>query len=127
MKKPFSARRPLHIVLITLGIAAAVAIFYILGSQGIGIPCPFWKITGLQCPGCGNSRAALALLRLDLAGALGYNALCLPEFLYLAWVYLFACREYLAGRRFSYKPPVIAVDIALLIAVLLWGILRNCI
>ena len=33
------------------------------------LPCLWRSITGVICPGCGMSRAWLALLRLDLAGA----------------------------------------------------------
>lgn len=36
---------------------------------GFGIPCPFYMLTGLQCPGCGVSRMCLHLLHLDFIGA----------------------------------------------------------
>ncbi len=32
--------------------------------------CPFKQLTGIPCPACGSSRAALALARLDISGAL---------------------------------------------------------
>ena len=35
--------------------------------------CDFYRITGLYCPGCGNTRSVLALLHLDIFTALGYN------------------------------------------------------
>lgn len=37
--------------------------------------CTFHEITGFFCPGCGNTRAVLALLRFDLLTSLGYNIL----------------------------------------------------
>ncbi|HTU23992.1 MAG TPA: DUF2752 domain-containing protein [Pirellulales bacterium] len=37
--------------------------------------CLLHELTGLNCPGCGSTRAVHALLHGDLAGALGYNAL----------------------------------------------------
>ncbi|MCL2664432.1 MAG: DUF2752 domain-containing protein [Defluviitaleaceae bacterium] len=43
--------------------AAAVAVLYAF------IGCPIRFVTGLPCPGCGMTRAALALARLDFAGA----------------------------------------------------------
>ncbi|MBQ8408908.1 MAG: DUF2752 domain-containing protein [Clostridia bacterium] len=50
---------------ITLGILALVGIF--MAVSGIG--CPIRYYFGISCPGCGMSRACLAALRLDLAGA----------------------------------------------------------
>ena len=41
-----------------------------------GLPgCLFRELTGLPCPTCGTTRAALALSRLDLAGAIAWNPL----------------------------------------------------
>ena len=37
--------------------------------------CLFRELTGLPCPTCGTTRAALALSRLDLAGAIAWNPL----------------------------------------------------
>ncbi len=114
-----------HILLLHCGILLALGIFYTLARLGIGIPCIFHTVTGLQCPGCGSSRAALSLLRLDFAGALSYNLLFPLEFGYILWVWLCACRNYLQGRGFSYRPPLPWIDAAILFLVVLWGILRN--
>jgi hypothetical protein len=38
-------------------------------------PCPFAALTGLPCPGCGLTRAALAMLRGDLGAALSLHPL----------------------------------------------------
>ncbi|HOO79834.1 MAG TPA: DUF2752 domain-containing protein [Lachnospiraceae bacterium] len=35
--------------------------------------CPMIFLTGLPCPGCGLTRAALALLRLDIVSAFSFN------------------------------------------------------
>jgi Protein of unknown function (DUF2752) len=37
--------------------------------------CPFHQLLGLQCPGCGGTRALAALLRGNLAEAMRFNAL----------------------------------------------------
>lgn len=50
--------------------------------------CAFHEFTGLYCPGCGNTRAAHALLHGDVAGALRQNAfsvVALPFVVYFAW------------------------------------------
>ena len=127
MKSPFRSRRKLHILLLTLAIAMLVGLFYLLSRSGIGIPCLFNKITGLQCPGCGNSRAALSLLQLDFRAAFQHNLLFPLEFGYIVWVYLFCCVRYLQGKSFSYRPTHPWLDISVLILVILWGIIRNMI
>lgn len=65
-------------------------LFYILGfgfaylfifiKFGFGIPCPFYKLTGYMCPGCGMTRAIASMWRLDFKAALEYNALSLSVF-----------------------------------------------
>lgn len=120
-------RRKIHILLLSILIVVLVAVFYFLALKGLGIPCLFRKLTGLQCPGCGNSRAAVALLQLDFPRALRYNLLFPLEFFYLAWVFLYSCRQYLKSGRFSYQPPCLAVDITVLCLLLLWWIIRNLI
>jgi hypothetical protein len=37
--------------------------------------CIFRELTGLPCPGCGSTRAGLAILRGDLLAALAFNPL----------------------------------------------------
>ena len=36
-------------------------------------PCVFTYVVGLPCPGCGMTRALLAVLRLDFAAAFSYH------------------------------------------------------
>lgn len=35
--------------------------------------CDFLRVTGFYCPGCGNTRSVMALLRFDFLTSLGYN------------------------------------------------------
>lgn len=127
MKDSSLSRRRIHILMVSFGILAVIAIFYALARHGLGIPCLFHKLTGLMCPGCGNSRAAMALLELNIRAALQYNLLFPLEFFYIAWVYFFCCRQYLKGKGFSYQPPCIAFDVTVLIIVALWWVVRNLI
>lgn len=116
-------------VLAMLGIGAATvtAAVYILAQYGWGIPCPVYRFTGWLCPGCGNTRAALSLLRLDVKTALGYNLLFPLEFGYLLWVILRVCYAYWQTGKFSYRPLRPWMDVVVLVAVVLWGIVRNII
>ena len=122
-----SLSRPKILVLAALLIAAGAAAYCGLARLGLAIPCLFHQITGLLCPGCGNTRAALALLRLDLPAAFGYNPLFLVEFFYLAWIIFHCSRAFLKGKPFHYKPPLPLLDIVILVAILAWWIIRNCI
>ena len=39
----------------------------------IGIPCIFYEVTGLYCPGCGITRLCVSLFEGDLYQAFRYN------------------------------------------------------
>lgn len=47
---------------------------YQLSGGRIGVPCVFRATTGLDCPLCGTTRMAAALLRGDPAAAWAFNA-----------------------------------------------------
>ena len=114
-----------NLALLSLGAILVAGILCLLGYKGIGIPCLFHQITGLQCPGCGNTRAVLALLRLDLKAALAYNLMLPAELFYLGWVAFHSAKAYLKTGTFSYRPPIAWLDAALLAMLLLWWVLRN--
>ncbi len=119
------SHRHRNLLLAGFGCAGLVLVVYILAGLGLGIPCLFHKITGYLCPGCGNTRAALALLRLDLGAALSYNLLFPLEFLYIGWILFHCSRSYLRGKSFSYRPPCVWVDGIMLALVLIWWVVRN--
>lgn len=127
MNEANNKTRRKRIVIITLLLCCAALLFLILALNGIAIPCVFNKLTGLYCPGCGNTHAAMSLARLDFASAFKYNPLFLPEFLYIAWVYLASAGSYIKGKGFSYRPPVPALDICLLVVIVVFCIVRNVI
>lgn len=111
-------------------LAAALAAGALLGAfyaaTGQGIPCVFYALTGLYCPGCGSGRAVMSLLHGHLYAAFRYNAamvLLLPfAALYAgaaSWGYLKA-RENPLHRYLSTRSML-----WLLAAVALYGALRN--
>jgi len=111
-------------VVLCVGIAVAILVV-LLHRVLTAVPCPFRAVTGLLCPGCGNTGAALALLRGDIVTAFRYNALCFLEFAYIAWVLLSAVISFVRNGRFQYRTPCVAVDVVVLLVILLWGIARN--
>ena len=56
-------------------ILAAVFAVYVAAGLAFHIPCFIREALGVSCPGCGMSRAALAVLRVDLLAALAYHPL----------------------------------------------------
>ena len=110
---------------VTLCVGCAYALFCRL--TGLGIPCLFHLATGLNCPGCGVSRMLLSLLRLDFRAAFRYNAalLCLSPVL-AAVLGVHVVRYARTGSRKS-GPLLEAVEIALAVLLLLWGVVRNLI
>lgn len=106
-------------------IGCAYALFYM--KTGFGIPCVFHLITGLQCPGCGVSRMAMNLLRLDFAAAFSCNRavfLMVPALLYLLCAKLYRYIRYGKTDEPKHETVIEIIMIAVLVA---FGILRNII
>ena len=69
------------------GIAAAGLTYLLAVPNEYKIPCVFNYATGLQCPGCGLTRASLAILRGDIAAAYNFNQLVFYVPLFLVALY----------------------------------------
>jgi hypothetical protein len=64
--------------------AALVALSPLAPRLARGLPpCPVRTLAGVPCPGCGTTRAALALADLDLAAALAVSPLATTGWLLL--------------------------------------------
>lgn len=112
-----------------LGLAGA----YQLSGGRIGVPCLLHLTTGLDCPLCGSTRMAAALLHGDLNAAWAFNAptLILGPLLGVAVGYqLFAWLLERARlvRLPRIRPSQRAVDrivAALVVGMVIFGVLRN--
>ena len=60
-----------HNALLILGFAALVALMAWIPGLG----CPTKAVTGVPCPGCGMTRAALSIARLDVGSAWRFHPL----------------------------------------------------
>ncbi|HYM62366.1 MAG TPA: DUF2752 domain-containing protein [Thermoanaerobaculia bacterium] len=106
--------------------AAAVAacvgaiVLYRFDPAGTSLvpPCVFHAITGLQCPGCGTTRAMHALLHGDVLRALWFNPLLL---MYLPILAAGAIAE-LRGRTLALRP---AVAWSVVFTILSFWVVRN--
>ena len=89
---------------------------------GIRIPCPFYELTGLPCPGCGTTRMFLALFRLDLPAAFAYNP---PMFLAFFLWNAVALALWLEKPRFCSRPRFLCTLVILTsVSILVWGTVR---
>lgn len=103
------------------------AVFFVLDpTRSAFFPqCPFYRLSGLYCPGCGSQRAIHSLLHLDFAGVVNHNLLFLPAALLLVYHYSYTWMN----KIFGYGLPNLlykkATPWAILGAILLFGLLRN--
>ncbi|MDF1823188.1 MAG: DUF2752 domain-containing protein [Verrucomicrobiales bacterium] len=98
------------------------------GDQVRWLPrCTLHHLTGLHCPGCGNTRATQALLRGDLYGAIQQNVafvIALPFLLFGAgrlwcsWVFPGSLKPLPFSWKYGYS-------VALITLVVIFGVVRN--
>ncbi len=121
------ARRALVVACAAAGCAVVLALVYAYDpstTKGLFPPCIFHWATGLQCPGCGATRAMHALLHGDVRTAFAFNPLFVVALPFaLAWgvreaISILAAAP--ARRRLS--PRAVGVTIVVLIA---YGVVRN--
>ncbi len=119
-------KRLLRVILIACGLLALLVgygLFY--NITGFGIPCMLHKITGLECPGCGLSRAIAAVVRLDLAAAFGFNLLWPLYAAYLLWGSVSMAVVYVKRGEAGYLPGKTWMHAVILAVAVGYGLLRN--
>jgi hypothetical protein len=104
--------------------AGAIVFFFNPSTHGFFPTCLFHSVTGLNCPGCGATRALYALLHGQFSVALKDNALFISTLTFLAvrgaW---FAMNQFLRQPAGQFLSPKILW--AFLAAAAVFGILRN--
>ena len=91
----------------------------VLIPLGVRIPCLFYCITGLRCPGCGVTDLCLALLHGRFLEAAGYNWGLVLASPVLVWLVVRLWRKSACGKAET------TVSAALLVFLLAWGVVRN--
>ncbi|MDR2955429.1 MAG: DUF2752 domain-containing protein [Prevotella sp.] len=90
--------------------------------------CPFYAITGLQCPGCGSQRAIHHLLHFDLKNAFLSNSLLVIAIPYIL-IGIYA--EYFGGKERHPKLKAIFysknIILFILVSIIAFWIGRNLI
>jgi Protein of unknown function (DUF2752) len=103
---------------------AAVVFFFNPASHGFYPVCEFHRLTGLNCPGCGGTRALYALLHGRWAVALRDNALLVGGLVFLGvrggW---FAARKFCGRANGEFIPAKFLW--LLLVIMVVFTVLRN--
>ena len=88
------------------------------------ISCPFYKITGYQCSGCGSQRAFHEILHLNFREAFHQNALVLFGIPYFSLIFItsFFQEKFAKLRQILIGKKTILI---LIFIVILFGIFRN--
>ena len=88
------------------------------------ISCPFYKITGFQCSGCGSQRAFHEILHLNFEEAFHQNALVLIAIPYFSLIFFtsFFQEKFSKLRQFLIGKKTILI---LFFIIILFGIFRN--
>jgi hypothetical protein len=117
----------------TLAAGGVLAVVNGLSGGRIGLPCPFHLVTGLNCPFCGTTRMAAALLQGDPGRAWSFNPpmfVVLPivavavGYQLLAWTLEYLGWIRLPRLRMSDRLQRV-VPVVFLAGMALYGVLRN--
>ena len=106
------------IVLIVIFLIYAVLII----SFDIGIPCVFYEITGLYCPGCGITRLCLSLFEGDIYQAFRYNPII---FINLPILFILFVLNIFLKKNKNIKKITDVIIIFLATITIIFGVIRN--
>lgn len=106
------------IVLIVIFLIYAVLII----RFDIGIPCVFYEITGLYCPGCGITRLCLSLFEGDVYQAFRYNPII---FIDLPILFILFVLNIFLKKNKNIKKITDVIIIFLATITIIFGVIRN--
>lgn len=94
--------------------------------NNLAIPCLFYKLTNLYCPGCGLTRMLISLIHLDFYQAFRYNPLL---FCYLPFIMIltidFICKWIQDKQNYLYTKIPNFIYLVLIFLTIGFGLLRN--
>jgi hypothetical protein len=123
--RPTTGRLAVATGLLGVGWVAVAGVLYHPEGSSLPVACPFHALTGLDCPGCGSTRALGALVRLDPAAAFDHNVLAPVALVVLAVAWVRWMRAAWGGRptRDVIRGPAAVVAVG--VAVVAFAVVRN--
>ena len=105
-----------------------ILVFGLLAMKylNIRIPCVYYELSGLYCPGCGMTRATFSLLQFDFYKAIRYNAFSIIIIPLVGLYIIGGIYAWLFNKtNFMYNkiPPVIWI--IFIGTMLIYAVLRN--
>ena len=118
--------RGLKLLFISGAIFAVLFVLFVLNPEEGSFypPCPFHRLTGLYCPGCGSLRAVNQMLHGNLAAAFGLNPLMVLSLPFLGYCLISPRVHAVTKRAPAGFIPAFWIWLILLVIILYW-VLRN--
>lgn len=109
------------VVILLIGIIYTI----IVKTFDVGIPCLFYTVTGLYCPGCGVSRVILNILSLDFVSAFNANPVIFVLLPILGVGYVIHQYRYIVKNDKSYRTYENVFLWIAISALILFAVYRN--
>ncbi len=97
--------------------------FILIKLTGFYIPCGFYRVTGLLCPGCGITALCLALVKFQIVEAVAWNPIVfvlLAMWNVIAVLCFIGKPRFVITKRFLYGSFWVSMGI-----MIVWGLVRN--
>lgn len=124
--KRYKTYQKVLVILLPFVSIAALWLLAHFGLKYVMLPeCNFYKWTGLYCPGCGDTRAVIALMNGDIPLSLRQNALIIVLLLILIVLYIELLLKVVFEKRF--KSPVLNLKFLWIFLILfaVYSVVRN--
>lgn len=117
-------RRAVAVLSVTAVIGVLVLlIVYSKVVFDIGIVCPLNAILHIECPGCGGTRMAVAIMNLDFYQAFRYNPFLFVTLPIWGVIYIWQIITYIRSNKLWSKLDVCLIGYA--VALTIFGVVRN--